>query len=276
MSEVYRIWADGKHKFLVNYLLFFYAVFFFFFINHKFFGQVQPMYFRLEPDLPQLFVLATGIPKWLVLHPGAYVWLDVVVLLFPAAIVAYYYRNNKFNLVLGVSFTAYLMLYFLLQSALLNVSLHPCVPYVILSGMFWCNSDLRFQLVLKVARFIVLYMFASAAMWKILRGALIEPQQMSYILMEQHANYMVSDCNAWICSFHTYLIQSPVLSQTLYIVATLLEMTFIAGFFTRKYDKLLVLLLIVFVVFNQIIMRIPYWAILVSAITLWESISDYD
>lgn len=276
MSDLNRIWADGKHKYLLNYLLFFYAVFFFYFINHKFFGQVQPMYFKLEPDMLHLFVLATGIPKWLILHPGAYVWLDILVLLFPAAILAYYFRNKKFNLFLGVSFTAYLMLYFLLQSALLNVSLQPCVPYVILSCMFWSNSDSRFKLVLQVARFIILYMFASAAMWKILRGALIEPQQMSHILMEQHANYMVSNCTAWICSFHAYLIQSPALSQTLYIVATLLEMTFITGFFTRKYDKLLVVLLVVFVVFDQFIMRIPYWAILVSAITLWESTSDDD
>jgi hypothetical protein len=119
-------------------------------------------------------------------------------------------------------------------------------------------------------------MFASAAMWKILRGALVEPQQMSHILMEQHANYMVSDCTAWKCGFHAYLIQSPALSQTIYIVATLLEMAFIAGFFTRKYDKLLVLLLVVFIAFNQLIMRIPYWAILVSAITLWDSSADDD
>ena len=67
------------------------------------------------------------------------------------------------------------------------------------------------------------------------------------------------------------LIEFPLLSYTLYLIATLLELSFLIGFFTKKYDKWLVVLAIVFVFFDQQVMRIPYWAMLISVIPLWFS-----
>jgi len=255
---------------MANYWLFYYALFLFAFFNHKLFAQVQPMYFTYNRDLGEVFLIAVGLPKWLIAHPHWYVFLDIAVLVFPVLVMARFYWKDRFSIVLGVLFTGFLWSYFLLQSCLLHTSLQPYVPYVLLSCLFWFNSEANFKLVVRVARLVLIYVLASAAIWKIGRGAAFETSEMSNILLVQHANYLTGNCTEWICRLHFFLIEHTVLAQCLYVAAIVLELSFVVGFFTKKYDRLLLGLLLTFVFFDQLVMRIPYYAILVAWMTLWD------
>jgi ABC-type dipeptide/oligopeptide/nickel transport system permease subunit len=53
--------------------------------------------------------------------------------------------------------------------------------------------------------------------------------------------------------------------------ATLLELSFIAGFFTKKYDRLLLALVVIFLVMDHLIMRITYYEIAPLALTFMFS-----
>ncbi len=260
-----------KHVYMLNFLVFYYVVFAFGYANHFFLTQFQPVSISHNRDLVELALIATHLPHFLISHPSSFLILDSLVLIFPIGITIIYMKHNSFNKALGISFMLLLSLYFLLQSILKQVSLQPYVPYVILSAMFFANKKVHFQWVIKMARWSFVYALGTAGVWKVARGAVFVPDEFSNILIAQHSNYLTNNCNAFLCQVHFYLIEHTAFSQTLYVLATLLELAFLVSFFTKKYDKWLVVLVITFVFFDQLVMRIPYWTILVSAIPLWFS-----
>ena len=84
-----------------------------------------------------------------------------------------------------------------------------------------------------------------------------------------HTDLLTGTCKSLSCRFYSWLIAHPAPSQTLYIAGALLEASFLIGFFTRRFDRWLILLAAVFVVADLLVMRIPYWTILLGSLTLW-------
>jgi hypothetical protein len=122
-----------------------------------------------------------------------------------------------------------------------------------------------------MTRYTFIYALGTAGVWKVARGAAFQSNELSNILIMQHSNYLTNNCTEFLCQVHFFLIENPSFSYALYVGATILELAFLVGFFTKKYDKWLVVLALTFVFFDHLVMRIPYWAILVSALPLWFS-----
>lgn len=259
----------AKNLFVANYFLFYYVQMLFYFLNWKLFYQVQPKFFTYKPDLTELLLIVLGVPKFVLSHPSLFVWMDAIVLLLPLAILAFYIRKNRFSVVLGVAFTLSISVYFLLQSLLLQISLESLVPYLLFSFLFFSNKEEHFELVIKVVRYLFLYVMATAAIWKIMRGAVFQAHEMQNILIEQHIDHLTSDSQDFVSTLHLYLIHHASLSQTLYVLATLLELCFVIGFFTRRYDRWLLAAAFVFILADHLVMRLPYWNLFVCGITLW-------
>src|SRR5262249_9553260 len=76
------------------------------------------------------------------------------------------------------------------------------------------------------------------------------------------------DCTGWLCRGYAWLIDHPLPAQCLYLGGVLLEAVFLIGLFTRRYDRLLLALAILFVVADLLVMRIPYWILLLGCVTL--------
>jgi hypothetical protein len=56
-----------------------------------------------------------------------------------------------------------------------------------------------------------------------------------------------------------YLVQHPAISYAFYAAACLLELSFVIGFFTKKYDRRLMVAFFVFLVMDYLVMRIIYF-----------------
>jgi hypothetical protein len=124
-------------------------------------------------------------------------------------------------------------------------------------------------MLLTACRYYFLYIFVSAAVWKLARGAVFNGQEMSRILLLHHTDLLTGPCTSLACRTYSWLIRHAAISQALYIGSVLLEASFLAGFFTRRWDRWLIALAVVFVIADLLVMRIPYWTILLGVFPLW-------
>ncbi len=93
-------------------------------------------------------------------------------------------------------------------------------------------------------------------------------EQMSGVLVFQHKDMLANSPEYWQSRFIVYLINHQVLSYALYLCSTVIELTFIVGFFTKKYDRLLALAFILFLIMDYLLMRIPYLELTPFLLTL--------
>jgi hypothetical protein len=254
--------------YFINYFIFFFGFVLFSYFNQRLFSQYLPTYFNFNRDLLELLVIATGVPKYLIANPYLFLYMDILLILIPFVLILYALITKSKSFILGLIFSTYLLFYLLLQNIFLQIHLESYVAYAALSLLFMFKSEIKMDAIIKFTRFLFLYVFVSAALWKIFRGSIFYSDHMQNLLISQHAAYLSNQCHSYLCDFYTFLIAHKNLAQCFYVLATLLELSFIIGFFTKKYDLYLLGLAILFFAADHIIMLIPYWQILISGITL--------
>jgi hypothetical protein len=137
-------------------------------------------------------------------------------------------------------------------------SIEAHTAWLLFPVLFAMRSLKSFYLIMNGLRYFFLFFFFSAGIWKIVNGGVFEPSVMSAILMEQHKEYLVSSGNYWQAKMIYFLIGLPLLSYALYWIGTLIELSFLIGLISKRFDKLLIVGFLAFLVFDFLIMRIPY------------------
>jgi len=254
-------YARERQALLTVYGIFYFAVFGSMIGQGRLLSQVQPALWNFNRDVSELVVIASGLPRWMTAHRGSFLFFDILLFALPLAWVATGLRRW-----LGVVFVLFLSLYLLLADIFWQVHHEPFILYVLLPLALITR---KFNEVLKACRYYFLYIFISAAVWKIARGAVFNGEEMSRILLFHHSELLTSSCDGLLCRGYTWLIDHPFVAQLLYAGGVLLEAAFVVGVFTRRYDRLLLALAVVFVVADLLVMRIPYWTLLLGCVTLW-------
>lgn len=190
-----------------------------------------------------------------------------------AAYLLYRVRKNKpihwQSLVFGISFGIYLLAIFSYPS----LSIRKYLGLAVIPLLFVFNKE-RAVWTWEVLRYYVLFIFSSSALWKIIRGSFGHDGQMESILKGQHAVNLIHFPDAWVSQFGTYLLNHSAILDPLFTVATLFQLSFLIGFFTKKWDKYIALLLVLFVVADYFIMWIEYWEFFIFLPLLWWSKSS--
>jgi hypothetical protein len=262
-------YTRDKTALLKVYFLFYYIVFLFFFINHRLLSQVQPILFNYNRDLSELLLIAAGLPRYMIGHPWTFALADALLYLLPVPLLIYAVRKGRYSLPLGIAFSLFIAVYLLLANIFWQNDHEPFVLYILLSFAFLTNREERFYMLLKGTRYYFLYIFFSAAIWKIARGAVFNVAEMSNILLIHHSELLSGNGTSVAARCYVYLIGHPGLSWLLYLSAVGLELSFVIGFFTRRFDRVLLGLAILFVAADLLLMQIPYWTILLGGVTLW-------
>jgi hypothetical protein len=262
-------YTRDKKLLLTVYFCFYFAVFWFLGIGHRLLFQVHPVLFYFNRDLAELAVIGSGLPRYMIAHPITFAVADTLAFVLPLPLLVYAFRKDRFSPALGWAFCLFLTLYLLLADIFWEIHHGPFILYVLLAFAFLTNREERFYFILRGCRYYFLYIFVSAALWKTLRGAAFDGREMSRILLLQHIDLLSSDCQTGLCRFYAWLIGHPAIAQGLYIGAVIMESVFVVGFFTRRFDRLLLGLAILFVAADLLVMRIPYWTLLLGGITLW-------
>ena len=250
------------------YCLFYYGVLFFFAIDHRLLSQYRPILFLYNRDLTELLLIGTGIPQFVMAHPWLLLLADILAWVLPVVILAMVRVRKRFNTAAGVLFSGFLGLYLLLINLFWQADHEPFMLYLFLSLAFWSNRPEWFYAVLRFCRYYFLYIFVSAAIWKLARGAVFNPSEMSRILLVHHSDLLSAGYSSPWSRVCLYLIAHPALSWWLYTGGVVLEAVFIVGFFTRRWDRWLIGAAVLFVAADQLLMRIPYWTLLIGCVPL--------
>lgn len=137
-------------------------------------------------------------------------------------------------------------------------------PYAIgllLPAIPFCFSNRhRFSFAFDFCRYIVCGLYFIGGLLNVVNGAVFEVSHMSNSLKETLVEYLIanSENTTFRISIMEYFIKHVVFAQLLFLLAMLLELSFLLGFFSKKVDWLLISFIVVFHVINSFLLDIPF------------------
>lgn len=224
----------------------------------------------LVPFAPNDFVYQlfynSGIMQFVLAHPFVASVLDMLLFLLP--ILAMVTGRRLF--IIGTS--AGLLLYQFIFNLVTYHNYHGLVGAVLLTIPFWSKKQERFELLWQGIRYYWLYVFASAGLWKLLRGSAFHDGQLSAVLMAQQLDLLLQHPDSWKAQIIEYLISHKAVANSVLLVNVALQLSFLIGFFTRRFDYLLIGLSFLFCIANYFVMHIVSAELLVLNLTLlnWD------
>ena len=167
--------------------------------------------------------------------------------------------------------------YFILYNSLSTHHEHLLVGLLFFVPLLLIKDKTNFVLVFAGIRYYAIFVLFSAGLWKAYRGSLFTPNQMSEILKHQHIDYLISYPDAYFSTFINYLISNPSLANLFWYGAWFIELIFILGFFTRRWDKLLGGLFILFFIMDYLLMHLCFVEFCIFALVFypWKGIWEH-
>lgn len=222
----------------------------------------------IEPEVDNTFwlMLASGIPEIIIQNPTLCIITDVTV--FALACLGYL-RTDR------VKVTWLFLVLFFIQTITLEAysSSHSktvvCIFITLLPfgfrGQYWVR-------LWEFARYYLAFVMVNSAISKIIYGGLFTPDQMTNILISQHTDLFVLAPESIYTRLINFLITTPAATNMLYFIAFFSQFIFLTAFFTKKYDKILAVILVSFIIGTYFTMRIYNMDLLLMILPLWFSI----
>ena len=233
--------------------------------------QLAPVFFLNKLDVTVNVVLLTNLHTAVMNSPVLQLTLDGLYFLLPVLLCICCIGGYRLQYILAIATAVFNLCYGILLSTMSPLSIEGFTGWIMLPLVFAFKKDGYFYYMLHTMRYFFLLIFASAALWKIRAGGIFNTEQMSAILLKQHAAHLVGSPGDWFSKFINYLVIHKQLSYCIYLMATLCELVFFIGFFTKKYDKALVIIFLAFITFNYFLMGINYFAWSAFLGCLWFS-----
>lgn len=243
------------------FCLIFYVLMVYKWFNGMFLYQMQPFFFYTRPDFFSWLVMLTGVHKWLLQNNAGCIFFDMLFYSAPLLFYITYKKLNAYTQLAAIYLLVINWLYVQCYVMYPTTSIEAHSAWLLFPIVFIPKNRITFSFLFDGLRYFFLFFFASAGVWKIFQGGFFNVHQMSNILMLQHKELLAITPNHWYASTINYLIQHYFISYSLYCAATLIELFFIVGFFTKKLDRLLLVGFLFFLVFDHFIMRIPYYEV---------------
>ncbi|MGG9962987.1 hypothetical protein [Ferruginibacter sp. SUN106] len=222
-------------------------------------------------DFTQNILFVTGIQNAVIKSSWLQLSFDIVYYVLPLLLLVLSSKRNKWQYPVAIITGLVNLVYALLITSLGMLSVEGFTGWMIIPLIFALRTDKGFYYALHCMRYVFLLIFFSAGLWKIRGGGIFNMEEMSAILIRQHAPYITVAPGDWFSRCVYYLSNHNLLSYTLYLSATLAELIFVIGFFTKRFDKLLIGAFILFVVLDFALMRINYFAWSAFLGCLWFS-----
>ena len=256
-----------RKKITLWYCIIFYALMLLKWFNGMFLYQLKPYLFNNRFDMFTWLLMKTGVHEWLLNNPVGWLCFDVAFYAMP--LLVFWALNKSIRIAAIASVVMLIVNWVYIQCYTLYPanSIESFTAWLLFPFLFITINLRSFYFVLNGLRFFFLYFFASAGVWKIVQHGVFNVHQMSGVLLYQHKEYLTSSSN-WYTNFIYWLIHHPYIGYLLYVAGTVLELSFLVGFFTKKYDQLLILSFLIFLVMDILIMRIHYWEVTPFLLTL--------
>lgn len=250
-----------KHfkQFAIFYIIIFILIYTWFIYHGFLFSLTNPVFFLNRLDVTHNLFMLTNLQHYLMRNEWLRICFDVIYLLLPFILVYTTLKNKKIQIVFAILTVLFNVLYNSFFSTMSVISIENFGAWMFVPLVFLARTPKGFYYALHICRLLFIVFFISAGLWKIRAGGIFNIEEMSAILFRQHSSYLVIGKDDWYSSFITYLINHEVLSYSLYLFATVTEIIFMIGFFTKKFDNYLILLFCLFAIFDYLFMGINYF-----------------
>lgn len=115
------------------------------------------------------------------------------------------------------------------------------VPFIV-------TNKRKFAFLLAASRYYFAFAFASAAIWKIVRGNVFYKGQLQGVLQAQNVYASLQEQQTFIQQLQLYIAGNTQMAVILWVLMVLIELVFIIAFFTYKYDGFLVIAYLLFAI----------------------------
>lgn len=203
------------------------------------------------------------IPYFIAQHISAAYLIDTGLLFLPLILLIDKHRSLVARL-----FFVWFFVYFICVNTFSGHHSHMLIG-ILLGNFIFCmkSADQQYKSI-HILRYYLLFMMVSAGLWKISRGSVFDADHMSNLLFNQNIYAILAAEKSYWTNFIDFLIKHKQYSHLLYISATVLELSFVIGFFSRKYDVMLGLLFILFFLFDYLLMDLNFIEISILLLAL--------
>ena len=172
------------------------------------------------------------------------------------------------------TYCALILIYFIVQTTYANHHYRPIIGLVVAGLPFTFLSLDRFNDMFQGLRYYLLFIYTSAGLYKVFRGSWLNMDQMTGIIQNTQLELFLASPDGWHAQLFTWLLQHQSVSWMLFLLATVLEVVFIIGYFTRRYDLWLFITAMSLHIGFYFTMRFFAFELIVLDLTLlpWERI----
>lgn len=250
---------DHIKLYALYYLLCFSICYLWFIANGLLFSAINPVFFQNKPDFTGNIFMLSNIQYALINNNWLRILWDAGYLILPFLLVYAVYYSKKGQVVLAITTAVFAIVYNYFFSMMSFVSIEVFVAWMFVPLVFAAPGIKGFYFATHCIRILFLLFFFTTALWKIRSGGVFNPDQMSAILFKQHLPILVDGYDYWFSRFISFLISHQKFTYALYLLTVVIEFVFVIGFFTRKYDRILIFLFGIFVLFDYFLMEINYF-----------------
>lgn len=263
----------NKYRLVKIYCILFYVLMLYNWFNGLFLSQINPAFFHLRQDFFTWIFMFTGLHKIFLNNFYASVVFDFLFYSMPLLYLIILKKKPAYSLVVACIMIiinwAYVQCYTLYPTN----SIEAHIAWLLFPFVFLSRSNNVTRSLLDGLRYFFIFFFFSSGVWKIYQGGFFNTFQMAAILLEQHKELLTNSPGYWQTKMQYWLIRNFKVSYTLYLIAAGIELSFVIGFFTKKYDSLFISAFLIFLVFDYLIMRISYVEILPLLIPMYMNLN---
>ncbi len=204
--------------------------------------------------------MITSIHQFIINHYWSCYVLDTLFLVLNFGIIFCFNKHHKFLKCICITTIVFNIIYCLLLTITGIQSIEQCIALFFMPVLFYKYDFKWFHFSVNVIRLIFITIIVSAALWKIRTLSILNTEQMSGILLHQHATQLTINPEAIYGKLISFIINHNALSFSLYLAGFLAELLFVIGYFTKKYDKHLIIILLLFIMLDLVVMGINYFS----------------
>jgi hypothetical protein len=196
----------------------------------------QPALKFLYADPSYWAMHLTAIPKWLTQNPSMALGFDLALMM--TCLFCIIFPDRRWLMI--IFFILYFC-YFICFNSYGTLHTHSKVGVLLMPVPFIAFRKQSFTFLWEGLRYFTLFVYVSAFLWKLSRATFMHWQQASLIIKLNLAPYMYFNPHSFQTAAYSWLLQHDSISGWIFNLGILLEGSFVVGFFTRKFDKHLLL-----------------------------------
>ena len=214
-----------------------------------------PVLLRLDMDLTYWMIHATGIGELFQSSYASALTFDILLTLL-CLITALFPKRIIFPILTGIFY----LIYCVLLNSYQCWHYHNLITLILLLVPFCFRSLKTFSLLFAGLRYAVAYIYASAAIWKLFRGSVFNEGQMQWLIEHNYVDRLAVDGYQlnFLENAMFQLSSYPTLSSVALIIGVVMEASFLVAFFTRKFDRYLIIIGVVFHLFTTILVDVSF------------------